>query len=1441
MQAQEICTNGVDDDNDGLIDLWDGDCVCYSEEQVDFFEDFEDNICCPQTFSSGGSPPGIECLSGMSPATEGTPDYFHTCGYMGGAAAPYSPFVPLPMPSGDGVGGIVVTSFYVEYLGVCLPQPLVPGSQYEASLYVGFNNNTLFSSTSPITINIYGTSGCGNYPSNQPNCLSLDPNWILLGSMTAIGNIGEWVQVSTSFTAGSQIGAIAIGASCNTVSGPHYYFFDDFHLLGEELEEPTLEAMVEGSGDCISGITLTSNTYLQSTYQWFLNGIAIPGATSYNYNVPAGAEGNYQVMIIRDDECDVSEIYEVAIDEEVLSIDADITDIKCYNEATGTIDLNLPTTNQPFNIMWSTGESTATISELAAGVYMATVTDAKGCYTVQSYEMVNPPELDIVLDYVIQPAPPTMTGEAAVLIFGGKPGYDLEWSNGRDGYKEKGLVAGHYSITVTDKNGCIDTLGFDLLAPFQSQANINPSSCADCNGSIQIGTLGGAEPVVVTITNLVTGEKTQGNFAMNMCPNLYQYSISDNNGFTILDTVDLGAQAFPKIKTDLLQDTVCVGESTGVIGVSVTGGNPAYRYRWSTGDTIKMVQKLKAGNYALTVTDQLGCTDTVLYQIHPAPLMTTEISSSPAGCLAGGSAVQDVMGGTQPYKWLWNTGDTTSMVNNIAAGHYTVLVTDSLGCRKQDTVTVIQQGGIQTSFETSNAHCEQVADGFINLYPISFNGSVTYEWSNGSTEQDIDSLAAGVYSVTMTDEIGCRLVQEYTIDLAAPYEVSATITGNKCYNDSLASIVLNVAGDSNYQYSWSEGSTTGAIEELKAGDYNVTVTDTYGCEQSYSYFITDPPLLELEVDITPLNCAGKKDGELSLTATGGTGMHTYILNGTETGSQISGLDAGVFSLMVRDENGCTETSAVLISALSNTSITSQTTEAPCGESVGSEIDITVGGGIAPYEYKWSNGNTTEDLRDVPPGIYEVTVTDKLGCEIADTIQLTNTNGPVVMVSGSDVACNGDNSGQLMISAQQGSPPYSIYLNGVLVTGSEIKDLSAGIYEVAVVDAKGCEIKTSYEITEPPAIAGVIINIVQPDINKITGSASIDVSGGTGPYTIEWDNGEKGENALTLSPGVHKVTITDSRGCTAEAEVIIVKSAIYAIWDKQDNGCAGDCEGEITITIQNEDGSEKIEWSDGGTGLIRTGLCEGDYQWTITDDYGNTATSQIVTISTPLPIKLEVEIKGESCENKADGKATISINGGTPNYTIKWDGVTGTETANLGTGAHLIEITDANGCLTDTLVHMPGVISANLSVDVKDAICETGGELTIQTSASEIIDVLINGIKYSIDKELTIRPLTPTIYKIEQQISDSCIVYKEEVTIERETFITGGNIQTEIEVKEGEELTLDLTGMMIAGSYTIEWEGVQQNNCKETDALGNCLKYVYVPDGPHEVSAYILSD
>ena len=1439
-QAQEDCTNGVDDDGDGLVDLWDEECQCIGPSGYYFLEDFEGNICCPQSFTNPLNPYGIECLNGMGAVNPGNPDYFNMCGYLGNLMGPDPPIAPQPMINGIGCVGVEQGSNGSEAIGTCLPNPLNPGTEYDISLNVGFNVNFVFSEHTGIIIKIYGSPNCSDLPS-QSTCLEDDPNLILLGSFWAIssGIVPLWIEAGTTITPPVQIKAIAFAVECNSIALMEYYFFDNIEIVGGDEEGLLLQDIISESGDCI--VTLSTQTFPGASYQWYYNGVAIAGATDPTLEVIQGQDGSYQVMITVGGKCGISDVHEVVIIPDPIEVDAVLKMLNCYGNPIGSVTLDLPGNDPPYSIEWSTGQNSTQITGLGAGIYEVTITNGNGCFVEKEYEILQPDELELILDYVIQPAPGSSTGQAGIIIAGGTPEYTIEWSTGSDGYKESALDPGNYSITVTDANGCVDTVSFTIAAPFQTQVNFVPSTCQTCTGSISIGTIGGTEPIEVSITNLSTGQSTIGNVATNLCPTIYAYSIVDGNGNTVSDTVDLGAQAFPKIKTDLLQDTVCVGDSTGIIGVSVTGGNPAYRYKWSTGDTLKMVEKLRAGNYALTVTDQLGCTDTVLYHIHPAPLMTTGISSSPAGCLAGGSAVQNVMGGTQPYKWLWSTGDTTSMVNNIAAGQYTVVVTDSLGCRKQDSVEVIQQGGIQVESNTGIAHCVEAEDGYINLNPTSFNGYVTYEWSNGSTEEDIDSLKAGVYTVTMTDEIGCRLIQQYTIGIEPAYQVSALIKQNDCYNDSLASIELNTLGGSTYQYTWSTGATTNTLSSLKEGIYAVTVTDGYGCEQRYDYTITDPLLLNLEVMVDPLSCTGETNGGISLQATGGTGLNKYYINGIETGSNITGLGEDIYNLTVRDENGCSATSTVVMDALSDPKIESQITAAPCDETEGSLIDVTVAGGIAPYEYKWNNGNTTEDLRDIPPGIYEVTVTDKLGCEITDTIQLTNTDGPAVMVSGTNVACNGENSGQLIINATQGSPPYSIYINGSLVSTTEITDLAAGKYEVAVVDAKGCEIKTNYEISEPPAIEGIIVGVVQPDINKTTGSASLEVSGGKEPYTIEWDNGEEGRAAMALTPGLHTVTITDSSGCKAEAEVNIVKSAIYAIWEEKDNSCAEECKGEINIAILNADGTETIAWSDGGTGTQRTGLCAGEYQWTITDGFGNTKTSPVVTISTPEPLKLEVEVKGESCENKGDGEATVNINGGTPNYTIKWDGVTGTETTSLSTGVHTLAITDANGCHTDTVVLLPVLSSANISTEVKDAICESGGELIIQTSASEIIDVLINGTKYSIDKELTIRPLPPAMYKIEQQISDSCIVFKEEVIIENETFITGGSIQTEIEVKEGEQVTIDITGLEIGGRYAIKWEGVQQNNCEQTDAFGNCLKYVYVPDGPHEASAYILSE
>lgn len=218
IQAQEDCTNGVDDDNDGLIDLWDTECFCVQSNGTLYFSDFETFDCCPWRYTIPSAPGGIDCLLGMSSATEATSDYFNLCNYIGASSPPNPPLVPFPIPSGDGVVGTITTNQYVEYIGTCLPIELLGGFEYEFSMQVGFHSNTGYMSGSPFVVAIYGTTDCINYPVMNDDCLNTNLDWFQIGTMTVVGNNGEWSYVSGTFTVPFNTAAIAFGGDCTSSS-----------------------------------------------------------------------------------------------------------------------------------------------------------------------------------------------------------------------------------------------------------------------------------------------------------------------------------------------------------------------------------------------------------------------------------------------------------------------------------------------------------------------------------------------------------------------------------------------------------------------------------------------------------------------------------------------------------------------------------------------------------------------------------------------------------------------------------------------------------------------------------------------------------------------------------------------------------------------------------------------------------------------------------------------------------------------------------------------------------------------------------------------------------------------------------------------------------------------------------------------------------------------
>jgi gliding motility-associated-like protein len=312
----EICDNGIDDDNDGLIDLNDGDCPCEIIEPVSLIPNpsFEEMNCCPNNRSQ------LNCASQWIQASEPTTDFIHTCNWLGWDDFP----PPFPFPDGQGIMGFrdgrvrgnnQPEPYWKEYAGACLISPLKADSVYRFKFDVGFVDSR---KSPPIDISFFGTPSCQNLPFGVGNeafgCPSNSPNWKKLAEVNVSGGTGNnWVNASLEITPEEDIYAIAIGPDCAPVSSPIsiYYFFDN--LLLANFESFNLE-VTETDHPCNSDFTLSVPLNQEFEYQWYLDGVALAGEVNAGLSQNYG-EGNYQVRILDGLSCRVSASYDYQIPE----------------------------------------------------------------------------------------------------------------------------------------------------------------------------------------------------------------------------------------------------------------------------------------------------------------------------------------------------------------------------------------------------------------------------------------------------------------------------------------------------------------------------------------------------------------------------------------------------------------------------------------------------------------------------------------------------------------------------------------------------------------------------------------------------------------------------------------------------------------------------------------------------------------------------------------------------------------------------------------------------------------------------------------------------------------------------------------------------------------------------------------------------------------------
>jgi gliding motility-associated-like protein len=1025
-----------------------------------------------------------------------------------------------------------------------------------------------------------------------------------------------------------------------------------------------------------------------------------------------------------------------------ITIDS-IDNVSCNGAADGGVFINVTGgTGGTYNYLWSNGVTTQNLTGLSGGSYSVTVTDSNSCVMLSGPHIVNEPAVLVVSFDSLQQVDCNGNANGAVFISvtGGTSNYTYAWSNAATTQDITGLNGGAYSVTVTDANGCVDSTGPHIInEPTTLVLTLDSIQHIDCNangnGAVFVSVTGGTTNYTYAWSNTATTQDITG-----LNGGSYTLTVTDANGCSITDTAYVVNEPTALVASlDSLVNVSCNAFGDGGVFVSVTGGTTNYTYLWSNGVTTEDNPNLGGGSYTLTITDANACTITSgpHVVVEPAGMTVTLDGIVDVTCngAANGSVSVTVTGGAPNYTYNWSNTATTQDITGLNGGSYTLTVTDANGCTISSGPHLVNEDSLLViTLDSINAvTCNGANDGDIVISVTGGVAAYTYNWSNTATTQDLNAIAGGSYTVTVTDVSGCTatdtayVVGEPTV-LVATFDSLQNIDCNGANNGAV--FITTTGGTTNYTFLWSNGATTEDITGLSASSYTLTTTDANGCTAtSGPHVISEPTALVLTLDsIDNVTCNGAADGAVFITATGGTTGYTYLWSNAATTQNITGLSGGSYTLTVTDANGCMATSGphVVTEATALVVALDSIDHVTCNGAADGAVFITATGGTTGYTYLWSNGGTTQNITGLNGGSYTLTVTDAAGCTATSGPHVVNEPAQLVPVIDSilPVSCNGGNDGAVFVSINGGTTPFSyLWSNGALT--QDITGLVAGNYTLTVTDSNACvAISVVNIVTEPTAIVVTLDSIDNVSCNAAAdGAIFISTVGGTGAYTYAWSNTATTQDINSLSGGTYTVTVTDANACTATlAPVTIGEPTVLDITidSFKNESCFGIVDGFINITATGGTTPYTYFWNTGATTDDITGLIAGTYTVIVTDSNTCMAFDTIVINDIPTITATVGSVDSVSCNGLTDGAVDITTTLGAPGYTWLWStGATTEDITGVVAGNYTVTITDAFGCTVTAgayNVGEPDVLAITLD-NITDVSCNgaADGAVTMTTT------------------------------------------------------------------------------------------------------------------------------
>ena len=600
--------------------------------------------------------------------------------------------------------------------------------------------------------------------------------------------------------------------------------------------------------------------------------------------------------------------------------------------------------------------------------------------------------------------------------------------------------------------------------------------------------------------------------------------------------------------------------------------------------------------YTVTINDGM-CTNTddVIVSLYSLPNVIANIN--PSATLCAGDSV--VLYGTGALSYIWDNNVIDSVLFEPVLTDYNVIGTDVNGCKNTASISLtINPLPVFDSILISDVTvCSIPYNGTVEVFP---NGNeYSYDNSLFVNNNYIDTLTVGSHSIIIKDINGCECDTTILVGsnngLVIDSVVSVPIL---CYNDSTSLIIYDTDA---VQYSIDNGATyqTDSNFTVSAGVYSIIIIDGGGCSALLNDTVNQPDSININLNSTDVSCLNT--GSVTAIVGGGTGSLTYLWSNDSTSLFIDNLTSGTYIITVTDENNCTASASVQVSEgnLLGEIIATVNNINCYADSTGS-INVGLISGNQPFTYSWNHtSDNTDEVTNLPAGVYTVTVTDGFGCTADTSITLTQNAKLLISAEVNNINCFEDNNGSINLDITGGTSPYNInWGNGNITTVDSIIGLSADTFNIIVSDSYLCSYDTTIVITQPTDF-NIEDNIKNIECNGYnSGEIELLITGATAPYTFNWSSVNSSNDSIyNLSAGVYTISIIDNNNCTISESFTITEPESL---ENISNITYENNSGRISIETTGGTPDYTYNWSNSANTNTVNDLIGGNYSVTVID-------------------------------------------------------------------------------------------------------------------------------------------------------------------------------------------------------------------------------------------------